>query len=78
VAGTHHPSSDQSRLAVETRRLTRVYKTRREVTHRPAGRWQLRSRSSPCPGTVMLGYVLYHAADRKARRQGYIDMEANW
>jgi len=32
VAGTHHPSSDASRLAVETRRLTRVYKSRREVT----------------------------------------------
>src|SRR5207237_5394703 len=32
VAGAHHPSSDTSRPAVETRRLTRVYKTRRDVT----------------------------------------------
>jgi len=32
VAGTNHPSSDTSRPAVETRRLTRVYKTRRDVT----------------------------------------------
>src|SRR5213596_1293529 len=32
VAGTNHPSSDKSRPAVETRRLTRVYKTRRDVT----------------------------------------------
>jgi hypothetical protein len=29
-------------------------------------------------GTVMLGYVLYRASDRQARRKGYIDMEANW
>ncbi len=32
MADTHHPSSDTSRPAVETRQLTRVYKTRREVT----------------------------------------------
>jgi ABC-2 type transport system ATP-binding protein len=32
MSGNHHPSSDPSRLAVETRRLTRVYKTRREIT----------------------------------------------
>jgi ABC-2 type transport system permease protein len=29
-------------------------------------------------GTVLLGYVVYHASDRQARRQGYLDMEANW
>jgi len=29
-------------------------------------------------GTVMLGYVLYRWTDRRARRLGYIDMEANW
>src|SRR5439155_26580180 len=32
VAGAHHPSSHTSRPAVETRQLTRVYKTRRDVT----------------------------------------------
>jgi ABC-2 type transport system ATP-binding protein len=32
VAANNHPSSDASRLAVETRRLTRVYKARRDVT----------------------------------------------
>jgi len=29
-------------------------------------------------GTLLLGYVLYRVADRRARRLGYIDMEANW
>ena len=29
-------------------------------------------------GTLLLGYVLYRMADRRARRLGYIDMEANW
>jgi ABC-2 type transport system permease protein len=29
-------------------------------------------------GTVVLGYVLYRVTDRRARRMGYIDMEANW
>ena len=29
---TKHPSTDSTRLAVETRRLTRVYRTRRDVT----------------------------------------------
>jgi ABC-2 type transport system permease protein len=29
-------------------------------------------------GTVVLGYVLYRVTDRRARRLGYIDMEANW
>jgi ABC-2 type transport system ATP-binding protein len=32
VSGTNHHPNDPSRLAVETRRLTRVYKTRREET----------------------------------------------
>jgi ABC-2 type transport system permease protein len=29
-------------------------------------------------GTVLLGYILYRVTDRRARRLGYIDMEANW
>ena len=29
-------------------------------------------------GTVLLGYVLYRVTDRRARRLGYIDMEASW
>jgi ABC-2 type transport system permease protein len=29
-------------------------------------------------GTVLLGYALYRVTDRRARRLGYIDMEANW
>jgi ABC-2 type transport system permease protein len=29
-------------------------------------------------GTVLLGYVLFRRTDRRARRLGYIDMEANW
>jgi ABC-2 type transport system permease protein len=29
-------------------------------------------------GTLLLGYVLYRVTDRRARRLGYIDMEANW
>jgi ABC-type oligopeptide transport system ATPase subunit len=32
VAATNHSSSDTSRHAVEVRQLTRVYKTRRDVT----------------------------------------------
>jgi ABC-2 type transport system permease protein len=29
-------------------------------------------------GTVVLAYFLFRMSDRQARRQGYIDMEANW
>lgn len=29
-------------------------------------------------GTVLLGYILFRRTDRRARRLGYIDMEANW
>ena len=29
-------------------------------------------------GTLLLGYVLYRVTDRRARRLGYIDMEASW
>jgi ABC-2 type transport system permease protein len=29
-------------------------------------------------GTVLVGYALYRLTDRRARRLGYIDMEANW
>lgn len=29
-------------------------------------------------GTLVLGYVIYRVTDRRARRLGYVDMEANW
>jgi ABC-2 type transport system permease protein len=29
-------------------------------------------------GTVVLGYILFRISDRRARRHGHIDMEANW